>query len=86
MISRCFPLQALLKNGHRCVLVCDGFYQFTNLASKRGRQAYFIHLPRLFETRIKREIMQPFYIAALFDRSKQADGRDLYSFTIVVRR
>jgi hypothetical protein len=55
-----------------------------SLGNKLGKQAYFIHLQNIFDTRIKREIIRPCYVAALFDTLKQSDGRDLYSFTIIV--
>lgn len=73
-----------MRNGRRCVLVCDGFYQFVSLGNRLGKQVYFLHRSNQIDPRIKREIIQPCYIAALFDILKQSDQRDLYSFAIIV--
>ncbi|CAF3385200.1 unnamed protein product [Rotaria socialis] len=82
-LSKIRTFQTLLEKGHRCVLVCEGFYQFISTGNKLNKQAYFIHLQNMFDTRIEREIIRPCYIAALFDTLKQPDGRELYSFTII---
>lgn len=77
--------QTLLKKGRRCVLVCEGFYQIITPGNKLGKQIYFLHQQNQIDSRIKREIIQPCYIAALFDIVKQSDQRELFSFAIIVR-
>ncbi|CAF2509819.1 unnamed protein product [Rotaria sp. Silwood2] len=74
--------QTLLEKGHRCILVCEGFYQFV-FDNKLRKQAYFIHLKNIFDKRRKCENIQPCYIAALFDTFQQSDGQVLYSFSII---
>ncbi|CAF4867681.1 unnamed protein product, partial [Rotaria magnacalcarata] len=80
--SRKSPCPILLSEKH-IYDVCEGFYQFISTGNKLNKQAYFIHLQNMFNTRIEREIIRPCYIAALFDTLKQPDGRELYSFTII---
>ncbi|CAF0949295.1 unnamed protein product [Rotaria sordida] len=82
-LNKIKTFQTLLKKGHRCVLVCEGFYQFISLNNKLDKQVYFIHLNNIFDKRKQCEIIRPCYIAALFDTFKQSDGQEFYSFCII---
>lgn len=58
----------------RCLVPASGFYEWQ--ASKEGKQPYFIHL----------KDMELFAFAGLYDVWKDAEGKELLTYTIITTR
>ncbi|KAG8239149.1 hypothetical protein J437_LFUL018768 [Ladona fulva] len=85
-----------LRHGSRCAMICDGFYEWQTTRGSR-RQPYFIFAPQDSGVKIEDESTwenswseekgwhgpKLLKIAGLFNTWKSAEGKTLYSFTII---
>ncbi|KAL0276187.1 UNVERIFIED_CONTAM: hypothetical protein PYX00_003804 [Menopon gallinae] len=82
--------------GQRCVVVCDGFYEWQTTKGK-DKQPYFIYMPQVNDIKIEDEKTWStdfnenegwkgpnlLKMAALFDRWVSPEGEEIYSYSII---
>ncbi|XP_067006881.2 abasic site processing protein HMCES [Anabrus simplex] len=88
---------SIFKRGHRCVVVCDGFFEWQTTKGKANKQPYFIYMPQPNGIKIEEPDTwsdewdeevgwkgpQLIKMAGLYDKWKSPDGEDLFSCTIL---
>lgn len=83
---------APLKQGQRCVIVCEGFYEWQTVYGVKSseRSVYYIYMPQN-ETGKKEDIkpnnemknMNLLKMAGLFDIWEDENGNKMYSYTVI---
>lgn len=87
----------LLKKGHRCVVLCDGFYEWQTNTKEKKKTPYLIYAPQPDHVRVwdrsswegKKEADQGWQgptlltMAGLFSRWKSANGEEVWSYTVL---
>ncbi|CAO1393534.1 unnamed protein product [Diamesa hyperborea] len=82
----------VLEKGKRCVLVCEGFYEWQTVDKKlksAQRPAYYCYMPQKDDIKIEdnttwnKKSVNLLKIAGLFDVWRNEDGDSIYSFTII---
>lgn len=82
----------LLKSGNRCVILCEGFYEWQTVTGAKSseRKVYYIYFPQ--QTGIKMEDkttwndiskLNLFKVAGLFDVWHDENGDSIYNYTII---
>lgn len=82
----------LLKRGQRCVVLCEGFYEWQTVTGAKSseRNVYYIHFPQ--EKGIKMEDkttwndlshLKLFKCAGLFDVWYDENGDSMYNYTVI---
>lgn len=80
------------NRGRRCVLMCEGFYEWQRVSDKLApldRSIYFMHLSQPKGVKIEdnltwtRDSPRLLHIAGIFDVWFDADRNPLYSFTMI---
>lgn len=85
------------NHGQRCVVVCDGFYEWQTTKNTKTKQPYFIYMPQPDGVKIEDPNTwgtdfdeengwkgpRLLQMAALFDVWKSSEGDEIYSYTII---
>ncbi|CAH0384172.1 unnamed protein product [Bemisia tabaci] len=89
---------APLRSGKRCVVLCEGFYEWQTTKGKSNKQPYFIYMPQ--NDSVKVELRQNWthanwneeegwtgprlvHFAGLFNKWTAESGESVYSYTII---
>nr|CAD7266418.1 unnamed protein product [Timema shepardi] len=85
------------SKGNRCVIVCDGFYEWQTTKGKGNKQPYFIYMPQPEGVRVEDHNTwsdewseeegwkgpKLLAMAGLFDIWKSPQGEVIYSYTLI---
>lgn len=85
------------NKGQRCVIVCDGFYEWQTTKGKGSKQPYFIYMPQDEGVRVEDAATwscdwsedsgwngpKLMYMAGLFDEWTSSEGEVLYSYSVI---
>ncbi|XP_023702163.1 abasic site processing protein HMCES isoform X2 [Cryptotermes secundus] len=85
------------SKGQRCVVVCDGFYEWQTTKGNRSKQPYFIYMPQDEGVCIEDPATwscdwsevggwrgpKLLYMAGLFDVWTSSEGEEIYSYSVI---
>lgn len=77
----------LFQKGQRCVIVCEGFYEWqttANVKKASDRDVYYIFMPQSKIREVwKSNKLNLLKMAGLFDVWENENGETVYSYTII---